>query len=114
METNNSDIARWEQRLLRGKLHLPYFTSLVVHTPDGKMDLEASLATMEQKPKCGRQLNNRRAERSQLADKIEFASSVEEFTYQLLSGKGCRHCAKASGILVTPAYSEEEGEDGED
>lgn len=99
-------ITRWNQRLLRSKLHLPRFAG-TIETDHGPMAEE--IAT----PLCGRQLNNHRAQRSQLADKIEFAQSVEEFTYQLLSGKVCTHCAMKSGLLVKPKFVEE-SEDDED
>jgi hypothetical protein len=96
-------IARWEQRLLRGKLHLPRLTG-------GDSGVE-SLGVV---PLCGRQLNNHRRERSQLADKIELAESLEEFTYQLTGGKACRHCAVDAGLLVRTQQVREESEDCSD
>ncbi len=102
-----SQIPRWEQRLLRSKLHLPFFTAEV------KPTLAESLDTLEQHPICGRQLNNHRAERAQQADKLEFAGSLEEFTYRLLGRKACRHCAVKAGLLVR-TVTIRESEEGEE
>lgn len=101
-------IALFSQRLLRGKLHLPYFTA------DVRDSISASLDTIAQHPVCDRQLNNHRASRKQLHDKLEYAGSLEEFTYQLLSGRACRHSAKTSGLLVCLASRVEEEEDSLD
>lgn len=90
-----NQIALFAQRRLRGKLHLAR----------GGID---GLNTM---PICGRQLNNHRAERRQQSDRVELATCVEEFTYQLLSRKACTHCATRAGLLVRPGYEVEDGED---
>lgn len=92
-EQAQNQIALWEQRLLRGKLHLA--------------------GAGPNAPLCGRQLNNHRVERSQQADRIELAQSMEEFTYQLLSRKGCRHCAQKAGLLVRTVTVREPNEDEE-
>ncbi len=107
----SDQIALWSQRRLAGKLHLPAFTAEIKQGQDGKIDYSASLNTLQQFPICGRQLNNHREAKSQLADKLEFAGSLEEFVYQLLSRKGCRHCAIKAGLLVRPTYSKEPGDD---
>lgn len=107
-------IALWEQRLLRGKLHLPYFTADPQLGPDGIMDLAASLDTINMHPICGRQLNNHRGQRAQLADQIEFATSLPEFTYQLMGKRACRHCAIKAGLLVRAPQTSREPQDGED
>lgn len=100
--TRQDQIAIWTQRRLHSKLHLPYFTADVKQVADGGIDYTASINTIAQRPLCGRQLNNHRGEHSQQADRLEFAQAVEEFTYQLLSGKACRHCAVKVGLLVKP------------
>ncbi len=77
---SEQQITLWSQRLLRSKLHLG--------------------GNAADKPLCDRQLNNHRGARAQLADRLEFALSQGEFTYQLLSGRACRHCAIKAGLLV--------------
>lgn len=77
-------------------------------------------------PLCGRQLNNHRETRSQIADKVQFASSTEQFLQALktgeyqdevaavfLKGGACRHCAREAGLLprVTRAIADGEGEE---
>lgn len=105
-----TQIAIWAQRALRSKLHLPYFTAEVVEGVDGKVDFSKSLDSITAKPLCGRQLNNHSAQRAQLSDRLEFAGSVEEFTYQLLGRKACRHCAIKAGLLVRTVEVEEDSE----
>lgn len=82
------------QRLFKGKLHLPYFSAQVMGTITESMD------TIQAHPICGRQLSNHRAQRAQIADRAQFAGSVAEFSFQLMSGRACRFCAYKSGLLV--------------
>ena len=53
-------------------------------------------------PLCGRQLNNHRASLQQVADKVQFTSTLEQFG-DALQGKSreqaCRHCARVAGLL---------------
>ncbi len=98
-------IALWEQRLLRGKLHLPQYIT-PIETEHGKIN--SGIPT----PICGRMLNNHTPERAQLSDQIEYSTSHGEFVWQLMNRKACRHCAVKAGLLVrTVTIQEEESED---
>lgn len=91
--STEDQIALFEQRAFKGKLHLP---------------------TASGSPLCGRQLNNHRAQKSQQSDKITFAQSPDEFAYQLMSGKACRHCGYASGMLIKTIEKFENEEPSDD
>lgn len=73
------------------------------------------------RPLCGRQLNNHRADRNQASDRVAFAQSGAEFNAAILGLKngqsvrpfGCRHCGYVSGLLVRTITVRESGDEDE-